>query len=72
MLAAHHRFKGGNRLLHGGDLLMGASGQLATTLDLLTGALQFSRIAFEQAVQFTFEGDSGVFGFAAALRLQAH
>ncbi|MOA04295.1 hypothetical protein D3C78_1238410 [compost metagenome] len=51
---------------------MGASGQLATTLDLLTGALQFSRIAFEQAVQFTFEGDSGVFGFAAALRLQAH
>ncbi|MND97555.1 hypothetical protein D3C80_898770 [compost metagenome] len=72
VLAAHQRLKGGNRLLHGVYLLMSAVGQLAATLDLFAGALQFARVAFEQAVQFPFEGDAGVFGRAVALRLQAH
>ncbi|MCY1459578.1 hypothetical protein D9M71_770630 [compost metagenome] len=51
---------------------MGAVGQFAATLDLLTGALQLGGIAIEQAVELAFEGDPGVFYSLAGLGLEAH
>ncbi|MCY1351513.1 hypothetical protein D9M69_377810 [compost metagenome] len=60
VLGAQQRLAGVECLLQGGDLGGARRGQPGALLDQRAGALQFGRVAAQQAGQFALEGDAAV------------
>ncbi|MNN04832.1 hypothetical protein D3C81_1175700 [compost metagenome] len=72
VLATDFRLQPGDGLLHRVEALASAGGQGGAALDLLAGALQFGRVAIEQALQFALQAHGDVFLLLAGLGLKAH
>ncbi|MNN16784.1 hypothetical protein D3C81_1299360 [compost metagenome] len=72
VLGPHHGLQPGDSLLHIGDFQVCCRAEVGALLDLITSACEFGRVAGEQAVEFAFESDAGIFGSGFFGVLQTH